>query len=107
MQFIVGDAGDVANCSVRMDRAVATANAAGGRGGGLFLALYGFGGVTSSSIDLSATTASGNSAGGAGGGVVSLVSGSAPLRTGIEVVIASPEIRVHDVTLVGNSAGTR
>ena len=95
----------MANCSVHLDNATATSNRALGRGGGLFLAIYGFGGVTTSSIDLLSSTASGNTAGEEGGGAIALVSGSALINTGIAVEIVSPLVDVNNVTVTDNNAG--
>jgi hypothetical protein len=105
MQFIQGETGDVGNCSVHMDSAVARGNAAGGRGGGLLLAIYGFGGATNSSISLLHAAATNNSAAGEGGGVMALVSGSVLVDTGLAVEIVGADVQLDNVTAAGNSAG--
>ena len=94
MQFVQGETGDVANCSVHMEDTLATANVASGRGGGLFLAIYGFGGVTTSNIGLVRSIARNNHAVGEGGGVIALVSGSALSNTGSAVEIVGAQVGV-------------
>ena len=106
VQFVQGETDNVADCNVHMDNAAIAQNSASGRGGGLVLAIYGFGGVTASGISLEHARACNNSAGaGDGGGVFALVSGSALLNSGIAVEIRGARVQLENVSATDNTAG--